>query len=230
MRAFCMDVRHLSGITKHNGACLIRNQLSPEKVLARMRSPDQKGGTIIFETVTDLAEHERRIADPKGYRPAFCPGCRRGKFHVHDYRGRGLRAEPGKPEISIVRLECVFCEAIWQVLPAFLARHLQRTWRVVERVLMPDAEAPLVGEETNKWPKVPPRTMRRWRQRWLRPAHALAQALTTSGPRWAALAIRRPVPATCASLTSEFAAGYVGEPLAGLAALIYRLVPDFRLL
>jgi hypothetical protein len=209
---------------------VIRNQPPLEKVLGRMRSTDQKGGTIIFQRVTDFAEHERRIGDPDGYRPAFCPRCFRGKLHVHDYRGRVLRAEPGKRKISTVRFECVSCEAIWHILPMFLARHLQRTWRVVERVLMPDAQAPSPGEETNRWPKVPPRTVRRWRQRWLRPAHALVQALTTSGPLWAALAIRRPVGATCASLTSEFAAGYVGEPLAGLAALIYRLQPNFRLL
>jgi hypothetical protein len=207
----------------------MRNQLPSEKVLVRMRSPEQNGGTIIFEIVTDLAEHERRIEDPEGYRPAFCPRCQRRKLHVHDYRGRVLRAEPGKPEISIVRFECAFCDAIWQVLPVFLARHLQRTWRVVERVLMPDAQAPSPGEETNRWPKVPPRTARRWRQRWLRPAHALVQALTTSGPRWAALAIRQPKPATCAALMAEFAAGYAGNPLAGFAALIHRLQPGFRL-
>jgi hypothetical protein len=87
--------------------------------------------------VTELATHERRLCDPDGYRPTFCPNCRGITFHVHDYRERVLRAEPGRPVASIVRQECVSCAAIWQILPAFIARQLWRTWYVVERVLEP---------------------------------------------------------------------------------------------
>jgi len=143
---------------------------------------------------------------------------------VHDYRERVLRAEPGKPVTTIVRLVCVACEAIWQILPLFLARHLWRTWEVVHRVLMPDRSA---GQS---WPKVPPRTVRRWRQRWSRPALAWAQILATSGSAWTALAMGLPVDATCAHLVARFAPGHSGEPLAGLAALLYRLQPKVRLL
>jgi hypothetical protein len=150
-------------------------------------------------------------------------------MHVHDYRERVLRAEPGKPVTTIVRLLCVACQAIWQILPLFLARHLWRTWTVVRRALMPDPKTSSASER-QPWPEVPRRTVRRWQQRWLRPALALAQILTSSGPAWAALAIGLPVDATCADLVAAYAAEQVGEPLAGLAALIYRLQPKVRLM
>lgn len=208
-----------------------QNQLTPppyyEACLVRLRSPTQKGGTIIAEEVTDQATHERCLCNPHDYWPPFCPRCRGRRWHVHEYRERVLRAELGQPVITIVRLICVACEAIWQILPLFLARHLWRTWEVVRRVLLPDCKTSPASKGL-PWPKVPPRTVRRWRQRWLRPALALAQILATSG--WAALAMRLPVTATCANLVAEFAAGQVGDPLAGLAALIYRLQPKVRLM
>jgi hypothetical protein len=209
-----------------------QNRLPPstyyEACLIRLRSPTQKGGTLIAEEVTDHATHERCICDSYR-RGTFCARCGGQRLHVHDYRERVLRAELGKPVITIVRLVCVACEAIWQILPLFLARHLWRTWKVVHRVLMPDPKTSSASEG-QPWPEVPPRTVRRWRQRWLRPALALAQLLATSGPAWAGLAIRLPMDATCAHLVATFAAGYRGEPLAGLAALMYRLQPKFRLM
>ena len=210
-----------------------QNRLPPphyyyEACLIRLRSSTQKGGTLIAEEVTDHATHERSICDPNGYRQRFCPRCREPRLHMHDYRGRVLRTEPGKPVITIVRLICVACEAIWQILPLFVARHLWRTWEVVRRVLMPDPKTSSASEG-EPWPKVPPRTVRRWRQRWLRPALALAQILATSGP-WEALAIRVPVDATCGDLVAAYAAAQVGEPLSSLAALIDRLQPKFRLM
>ena len=103
--------------------------------LVRLRPSSQKGGTILAEDVTDLATHDRRICDPDGYRPPFCPSCGARRLHVHDYRERVLRAEPLEPVARVVRHECVGCAAVWQVLPAFIARHLWRSWQVVERVL-----------------------------------------------------------------------------------------------
>jgi hypothetical protein len=211
-----------------------QNRLPPspyyEACLIRLRSSTQKGGTIIAEEVTDRATHERCICDPDSYRRGtFCARCGGRRLHVHDYRERVLRAELGKPVITIVRLVCVACEAIWQILPLFVARHLWRTWKVVHRVLMPDPKTSS-ARQGQPWPKVPARTGRRWRQRWLRPALALAQILATSGPAWAGLAIGLPVDATCAHLVAAYAADQVGEPLAGLAALIYRLQPKVRLM
>jgi hypothetical protein len=210
-----------------------QNRLPPpqyEACLVRVRSSTQKGGTLIAEEVTDHATHGRRICDPDGYRPAFCPRCGGRRLYVHDYRERALRAEPGKPVTRIVRLVCVSCEAIWQILPLFIARHLWRTWNVVRHTLMPDHKTSSPSEPQH-WPKVPLRTVRRWRQRWLRPALTLVQILAASGQAaWAALATRLPVDATCADLVATYAHEHVGQPLAGLAALVYRLQPKVRLL
>lgn len=210
-----------------------QNRLPPpqyEACLFRLRSSTQKGGTLIAEEVTDHSTHERRICDPDGYRPPFCPRCGGRRLHVHDYRERVLRAQPGTPVATIVRLVCVSCEAIWQILPLFIARHLWRTWNVVRHTLMPDHKARLPSEPQH-WPRVPLRTVRRWRQRWLRPALALAQILATFGQTaWAALTTGLPVDASCADLVLAYAREYVGQPLAGLAALVYRLQPKVRLM
>src|SRR6266849_5739253 len=149
----------------------------PEACLVRLRPSTQKGGTIIAEDVTERATHERRICDPDGYRPPFCPACGERHLHVHDYRERVLRAEPDTPVGTIVRHACVACRAIWQVLPAFIARHLWRTWRVVAHTLTPDAGRPAAAEAP-RWPKVPGRTARRWRARWRRRRQA------NPSPRW----------------------------------------------
>ena len=210
-----------------------QNRLPPPKseaCLIRLRSSTQKGGTLIAEEVIDHATHERRICDPDGYRPPFCPRCGGRLLHVHDYRERVLRAEADKPVTRIVRLICVSCDAIWQILPLFIARHLWRTWNVVRHVLMPDRKVPSRSEPQH-WPKVPPRTVRRWHARWLRPALALAQILASSGQAtWAALATQLRPDATCADLVAAYAREHIGLPLAALAALLYRLQPKVRLM
>jgi hypothetical protein len=203
-----------------------------EACLVRLRPSSQKGGTIVAEDVTDLATHERRLCDPDGYRPKFCPRCRETTLHVHDYRERVLRAERGRPVASIVRHECVGCEAIWQILPAFIARHLWRTWRVVERTLT--GATPTAAEDhARRWPAVPERTQRRWRARWLRPARFVAQVLATCGEAvWTALATGLAQAAKCAELVAAYAGATVtaaGHLLAAVAALIYRLQPKVRL-
>lgn len=196
-----------------------------EACLVRLRPSSQKGGTIIAEDVTDAAMHERRLCDPDGYRPRFCPRCQGTTLHVHDYRERVLRAEPGAPIATVVRHACAACTAIWQTLPAFIARHLWRSWRVVERALIETA--------TPRWPRVPDRTRRRWRTRWLRPARFLVQVLATSGSAaWAALAGSLPATAGCADLVAAYAKAEVaaaGHRLGAMASLVYRLQPKVRL-
>jgi hypothetical protein len=203
-----------------------------EACLVRLRPSTQKGGTIIVEDVTDLATHERRLRDPDGYRPRFCPSCRETTLHVHDYRERVLRAEPGRPTVGIVRHECISCEAIWQILPLFLARCLWRTWPVVERT-MTGAPAQVDGGP-RRWPPVPERTQRRWRARWLRPARFIAQVLTSCGETtWAAVAGKLPPAATCADLVGacvSVAMIAAGVGLAAVAALVFRLQPSVRLM
>lgn len=211
------------------------NRLPPpesEAYLIRLRSSTQKGGTLIAEDVIDHATHERRICDPDRYRPPFCPRCGGRLLHVHDYRERVLRAEAGKPVTRIVRHICVSCDAIWQILPLFIARHLWRTWNVVQHALMPEPKvSSSPSDEPQHWPKVPPRTVRRWHARWLRPALALAQILASSGKAtWAALATGLGPDATCSDLVLAYAREYVDQPLAALAALLYRLQPKVRLM
>jgi hypothetical protein len=202
----------------------------PEASLVRVRPSTQKGGTIIAEDVLDHATHERRICDPDAYRPPFCPTCRARVLHVHDYRERVLRAEPDGPMATIVRHACVGCRAIWQVLPAFIARHLWRTWRVVTHTLTADDER-LADEPARPWPSVPARTARRWRARWQRPARTLGQILAASGAAaWAALASALRSDATCADLVLAYAAIERTQPVAALAALVYRLHPKVRLM
>jgi hypothetical protein len=204
-----------------------------EACLVRLRPSSQKGGTIVAEDVADLATHERRLCDPDGYRPKFCPNCWERTLHVHDYRERVLRAEPGRPVASIVRHECVGCEAIWQILPAFIARHLWRTWRVVEHAVAGATRAP-AENEARRWPPVPERTQRRWRGRWLRPARFVAQVLASCGETaLAALATRLAQAATCADLVVAYGEATVAEAghlLSAVAALVYRLQPKVRLM
>jgi hypothetical protein len=201
-----------------------------EECLVRVRPSSQKGGTIIAEDVRDLVTHEARLSDPDGYRPGFCPGCRATTLHVHDYRSRQLRGQPGKVETQVVRHTCVACAAIWQVLPALLARCLWRTWAVVERTL---TGATPVGA-SGRWPPVPARTQRRWRARWLRPALFLIQVLATSGSEpVAALAMSLAPGGGCGDMIRAYAAATAtapGERLSGLAALVYRLQPSVRLM
>jgi hypothetical protein len=205
----------------------------PEACLVRVRPSSQKGGTIIAEDVTDQATHERRVCNPDGYRPAFCPNCGDTTLHVHDYRERILRAEPGEPVARVVRHECVGCAAIWQILPAFIARCLWRTWRVVEHTLT-GAEPPPAPREPRRWPPVPARTQRRWQARWRRPGQWLAQMLAACGEAtWAALATGLAPAATCADLVAAYAdarATPTGQQLATVAALVDRLQPRGRLM
>jgi hypothetical protein len=212
-----------------------QDRLPPPEVeacLVRLRPSTQKGGTIIAEDVTDLVTHEQRLCDPDGYRPGFCPSCLGKTLHLHDYRERVLRAQPGRPVTLIVRHECVSCEAIWQILPVFLARYLWRSWSVVERVVRGGAGS--AEAEERRWPPVPARTQRRWRARWLRPARYLAQVLASSGEAlWGRLAGTLAGAATCADLVAALAAtmsSASGHLLEAAAALIYRLQPKVRLM
>jgi hypothetical protein len=103
-----------------------------------------KGGTLIAEDVYDLDAHLRRICDPDGYRPDRCPRCGHDVLHVHSYPERHPRGEPGMPPVvRVAQYICaaVECSATWHILPMFLARHLWRAWKTVERVALP-GEAP----------------------------------------------------------------------------------------
>jgi hypothetical protein len=203
----------------------------------RLRPSSQKGGTLIAEGVTERAEHDRRVCDPDGYRPSFCANCNGTVLHVHDYRERQLRAEPGRPVARVVRHLCVACAAVWQTLPAFIARHLWRSWAVVERTMagtVAAAAAPEPLAVSGRWPRVPERTRRRWRSRLRAAALYLVRVLAASGEEaWARLARELGLDRTRAELVAAYAASSsapVGERLAAVSALGYRLQPKVRLM
>jgi len=162
---------------------------APPSCLMRPYSskPGQKGGTLIAEDVHDLATHLERLLDPDGYRPERCPRCGHDCLHVHDYRLRMPRDQPRGSMISICRYACAAedCGACWQVLPAFLARHLQRAWETIERAALPDAApvAPTTTESAGAFvpPPVPSSTLRRYRFRLSTCASALRAALAAVG-------------------------------------------------
>lgn len=207
----------------------------PPPCLLRRRPSSQKGGTLIAEDVWDRGEHEQRLCAPDGYRPSFCRKCSGVVLHVHDYRERRLRAEPGRPVARIIRHSCVACAAIWQTLPAFLARHLWRTWPVVERAMTgARATAAEPDRRAAAWPKVPERTQRRWRSRWFAAARFLVRIVAACGEEiWAALAQTLGLDATRADLVAAYAASIAtpaGRRLGAVAALIDRLEPKVRLM
>ncbi len=105
----------------------------------------------------ELAEHEKRLCHPDGYRPPNCLRCGAKPLHLHDHLERILPGNSRVPRIDIVRYICAerTCRATWRVLPAFVARHLWRHWETVERTI---AGAP---QRSGNAP-VSERTRRRW--------------------------------------------------------------------
>jgi len=198
------------------------------------RRRECKGGTLIAEEVTTLQAHRARICTPDGYRPHVCARCGSDVVHVHDYRRRHLVAldasggARASPVIDIARYVCARpeCGAIWQVLPALVARHLWRAWSTVERATL--ARAPTAP------PDVPERTRERWWARLDSSARLLAQLFATeTGSMLEALAQRLGLRATRHELVVACAAqtGAVpGTRLARVAAIVHRLARGLRLM
>jgi hypothetical protein len=200
-----------------------RNRLPPPQPRSYLegRYPStQKGGTLIAEDVTDLETHERRLCDPNGYRPPVCLRCGHGVLHVHDYRGRVLRADPAQARTTVVRHRCALasCGARWLILPLLLARHLWRRWEVVE--------ASALGRRPAHWPTVPARTRRRWRARLQMAGRLPVQVLAASG---SAVLERVSEKVGLAATRLEVVLA-LGLPLAEAAALVHRLAPGLRLM
>ena len=182
----------------------------------------QKGGTLIDETVLDLAAHEARMKDPGSYRPAECR-CGGNRLHLHDRRDRKVRGGAGTAVVSVVIFLCAKCSAIWRVLPAFLARCLWRTWAVVAAVVFGRRRA---GE-----PEVPWRTRQRWLGRLAQAARVPVQVLASSGDAMLrGVAQSAGLEASRRALVGSFAAAFAPAPLASLAELLHRLSPGIRLM
>jgi hypothetical protein len=138
---------------------------------------------------------------------------------VHDYPERKWLA------ITLVRYLCPVCGATWRMLPLFVARMLWRSW--------PTVEAKTLGPASPSAPRVPERTVRRWRSRLATAAEALLQVLSKA--RDAALdAVAAAVKetATRQDLVMAYAEGTTptGQRLARLAATIHCLAPGVRLM
>lgn len=217
---------------------MTQNRVSPPHppaCLVRPYPSSQKGGTLIAEDVLDRAEHEARLADRDGYRPEYCPGCAHDVLHMHDYRTRCLRAEPDQPVISVIRFRCPppGCSARWQVLPAFVARHLWRSWSVVGTTLARPSETeasepalPCSQTMATRPPAVPARTRRRWKARLDSLARMLVQVLASSGDVGLETVARR----LGLDATRREWVIAMNRSLAALAALVHRLVPGIRLI
>jgi len=195
--------------------------------LERHYPSSQKGGTLISEDVRDLETHLKRICDPEGYRPPECKNCNHCTLHVHDYRTRVLAAEPDLPAITVIRYLCPLCKATWRILPVFVARHLWRSWKVVEANALDDRPPP-------SWPKVPERTRRRWRARLLAAARQVVDVLASSGiALMKDLARRLGLEGTREQLVQAYAtlkSLASGLRLAELASLVHHLAPGARLM
>jgi hypothetical protein len=189
-------------------------------------SRGQKGGTLIDESVRDVAEHEARMRRPASYRPDECRcGCRR--LHIHGRRERRLLgstvADGGLGTVTVMVFLCAACLATWRVLPAFLARCLWRAWDVVEGVVE--------GRRKPGEPEVPERTARRWRARLAQAVRVPGQVLATAGSQ----ALREVAQAVGLdgdrwSLAAAYARRFGGSLLAPLAAVLHRLSPGVRLM
>jgi hypothetical protein len=192
--------------------------------LDRCYPSSQKGGTVIVEDIADLGAHEASLEDPDRYRPAGCRRCG-SKVHIHDLRPRVLRADPSLAT-EVLRFRCADrkrCGATWEILPAFLARHLWRSWPTVESAV----EDPQRSE-------VPERTRRRWRARLACSARKLMAVLSTAvHPMWSALLAATGLETRRVDLVHRYrqqAAPARGRCLAELAGVFHRLSPGVRLM
>jgi hypothetical protein len=191
-----------------------------------------KGGTLIAEDVRDLDAHQHRLCDPDGYRPDRCPRCEHDVLHVHSYPERHPRGEPGMPlVVEVAQYKCAAegCGATWRILPLFLARHLWRAWKTVERVALPGA---VLSPATA--PPVPARTRCRWRSRLAAAARVLVVLLAASGGlALEAIAAQVGLDASRSELVRVYAeqTGVVhGTRLAAVATLAHRLERGIRLM
>jgi hypothetical protein len=215
--------------------------------LIQMRSLRYKGGTLIAEDVTDLATHEQRIRDPSAYRPSRCPRCGCHEIDAHDYPTRTLRQPQGGLVVRIIRYICrnKRCGATWRILPAFIPRHLWRSWPVVEETVntdpatqhvtrtRPTQHATLAEPAQEPAASVPRTTARRWSARFGAAAtHLVALLAANIGTALEGIAKRAGLGATRRELTDVYtlaARSRVGHRLADLAALLHRLANGIRL-
>ena len=194
-----------------------------EACLTRAYPSTQKGGTLIAEDVLDLETHALRLERRDLYRPAQCLRCG-ARVHIHDLRMRVLVGEPSILT-EVARFRCADredCGAAWQILPAFIARHLWRSWDVVERAV-----------ESAGRSAIPARTLRRWRARLACAGRHVVTILTTGASEVCAVATGAGLGCTRLGLVRAFRSALRlarGACLVELCGLIHRLAPGHRLM
>jgi hypothetical protein len=190
----------------------------------------QRGGTLIAADVTDLATHRERVAGSDEYRPQSCGHCGR-KPHVLDIRSRKLRDQPGTGFEDIRRYRCRGCRAVWQVLPACVARCLHRSWGAIQSQLVAAGQLVATGAEWRV--RLKPTTVRRWVGRLESSAIVLTQALTEAGALSQAILKELGIKCTRLKLVEALARHGITtarRKLEELAGLLHRVAPGLRLM
>ena len=183
-----------------------------------------KGGTVIAEEVVDLKVHREWLVEPDAYRQCVTP-CRRcgaKTLHAHCFRDRHLRPGRRGDPVTTVSIRLYLCAArgcgaVFSVLPAFIARHLWRSWTAVEK-----------GVTDGKAPRS---TRRRWQARLSSSARGLLQLFLAL----AVTPVRDALAGSVDMTRHEFVGCLtphqsVSPALAGVAAWIHRLEPGIRLM
>ena len=183
-----------------------------------------RGGTVIAEEVLDLDTHREWLLDPDHYRQCVSPCLRCGHRSVHAlcFRDRKPRPVDDNPTASTVAIRLYRCPvkdcgAVFTVLPAFIARHLWRTWSTVARA---------VGTQTG-----PESTLRRWLGRMRSDASQLIQRFHSLADEWTRdqLAADRPADRSAFLRCLETLLGF-RHLWARVAGWIQRLEPGIRLM
>jgi DNA-directed RNA polymerase subunit RPC12/RpoP len=186
----------------------------------------QKGGTKIVDEVKDWEAHLQRLETVDGYRPGLCDHCGCRRLHGHGRRVRVLAGDD-LVALEIRRYRCVECGAVWQVLPGFVARQLWRRWEKVDEALQETREERAAREGP---PRVPGRTVRRWRSNLQSCGRRVLHVLSVTGRPEAEAAVQR-VPVECTR--NEVLAAYRSEAkgtLAEVASLLHRAAPGVRMM
>lgn len=161
-------------------------------------------------------------------------------MHIHDERPRLLLGHAAR-STSIARFRCsnrAECGAVVQVLPAFVARWLWRSWETVESAMEPAPPRPEASAAEPPAAVVPDRTRRRWRARLGASAAMVIAALATAlgASTWMGQFVKS---VGLGSSRAEAVAAYrrqatplpsPGLVYAGLAAVLHRVAPGLRLM
>ena len=133
--------------------------------------------------------------------------------------------------VRVAQYQCAeaMCGATWRILPMFLARHLWRVWKTVERVAL-SGEAPA----TTTAPTIPERTLCRWRSRLAAAARVLVVLFAASGGQaLEAVATKVGLDASRAELVQGYAQRIEvphGTRLAAVATMTHQLERGIRLM